>query len=73
MLFHPVIGNRVYLAEHRATSYKNKCEYHFFNTDDVLVYVPFCDDFGPMNLSCVQRFVEILEQKIADFPDHTLV
>jgi hypothetical protein len=75
MLFHPVIGNCVYLADsnQRAIFLKSGSRYHYCDTDDVLVYVPFCDDFGPMNLSCGLQFVDILEQMTADFPDHTLV
>ncbi len=50
ILFHPVIGLRVYLAEHRSSRGENDGNYHFFSTDDILFYIPFCDDFGPMNL-----------------------
>ena len=71
MLFHPVIGDRVYLAEQQARSTKESSRFHFFTVEDQLTYVPFGDDFGPMNLSAVQRFVEILESKLdahRDFP-----
>eukprot|EP00291_Cryptomonas_curvata_P020701 CAMPEP_0172164222 /NCGR_PEP_ID=MMETSP1050-20130122/7723_1 /TAXON_ID=233186 /ORGANISM="Cryptomonas curvata, Strain CCAP979/52" /LENGTH=175 /DNA_ID=CAMNT_0012834531 /DNA_START=241 /DNA_END=765 /DNA_ORIENTATION=+ len=73
MLFHPVMGARVYLAEHRASIVSVKDKFHCFSTDDTLSYTPFCDDFGPMNLYSVNRFCEILEQKLVEFPDRTIV
>ena len=76
MLFHPVVGAIVYLAERRAQTIESSANtkpFHFFNTDDSLVYIPFCDDFGPMNLHTVNRFCDLLDQKLSDFPDHALV
>jgi len=37
---------------------------HWFSTDRVLVYSAFCADFGPMNLSCIHRFIKILREKL---------
>jgi cell division cycle 14 len=73
ILFHPVIGLRVYLAEHRASRSEVHDNRHFFSTDDVLFYIPFCDDFGPMNLYMVNRFCNILDQKLAEFPDLSII
>jgi cell division cycle 14 len=77
MLFHAVIGARVYLAEHKAasltrTASKNK-KYHCFSTEGSLAYIPFCDDFGPMNLHTVKRFCDVLDQKLSEFEDHALL
>jgi cell division cycle 14 len=35
-----------------------------FSTDKKLAYLPFADDFGPMNLACVSQFNAILQSKI---------
>ena len=34
---------------------------HFFTTDNKLVYVPFCDDFGPYNLAMMHEFCDLLQ------------
>jgi cell division cycle 14 len=73
MLFHSVVGDRVYLAENRARTNRMDENLHFFSTDDRFTYVPFCDDFGPMNLHCVIQFVDLLQQKLDELPDKTLV
>jgi cell division cycle 14 len=73
MLFHAVIGDRVYLAERQAASVNGGRRMHFFNTDEELHYVPFCDDFGPMNLASVERFIEILERKLEEHQDCSIV
>ncbi|KXS10757.1 phosphatases II, partial [Gonapodya prolifera JEL478] len=39
---------------------------HFFSVDDRLVYIPFFSDFGPNNLSHVIRFVNLLNEKLAN-------
>ena len=67
-----VIGDRVFLAEHRATLPEGRA-FHSFNTDDELYYVPYCDDFGPLNLFSVLRFVEILESKLDEYTDCPIV
>ena len=73
MLFHAVMGDRVYLAESRSREQHTSGQYHFFWADESLAYIPFCYDFGPMNLSCVVRFSELLEGELAKYPDHSLV
>ena len=46
--------------------------YRCFQTRE-LEYVGFCDDFGPMNASCVIKFVAILQSELARFPNHDIV
>ena len=46
--------------------------FRMFQTPD-LEYFPFCDDFGPMNMSCVIRFIEKLDLELASFPDSKIV
>ena len=35
-----------------------------FPIDAPIQYHAFCDDFGPMNMSCTIRFIELLEQEL---------
>lgn len=37
---------------------------HFFSTDTVFVYEPFFLDFGPLNLSCIFRYCDLLKSKV---------
>ena len=46
--------------------------FHIFKIQN-LEYFPFCDDFGPMNMGCVIRFMEQLDQELALFPEHKVV
>ena len=41
---------------------------YYFSIDDDLVYEPFLADFGPLNLSCLWKFVYLLDRILAD-PD----
>ena len=45
---------------------------HVFTTKE-LEYIPFCDDFGPMNLSEVFRFSDILKNLTYQYPNKILV
>jgi cell division cycle 14 len=38
-----------------------------------LAYYPFCDDFGPMNLSSIVNFIEQLEHEISQNPGSRIV
>lgn len=39
---------------------------HFFTTDNVLVYEPFFDDFGPLNLAMTSRYCKMVRQMLND-------
>ena len=73
MLLHAVIGDRVYLADHHVISIDNSRGLHYLSTEGELTYVPFCDDFGPMNLFSVERFIELLETELEKNPDGSIV
>ena len=66
----PIIGNRVYLADkhERRPEEIPTGEYKSFSTDGVLEYIPFCDDFGPMSLSHIARFIETLQSLLDENP-----
>ena len=67
-----VIHNSLYLTDHAALpSLNGPC--HCFTTEEELVYVPFCDDFGPMNLSDTHVFAEIMNEKLKTFPETNIL
>lgn len=37
---------------------------HYFNIDNELVYEPFFNDFGPLNLGKTYRYCRLLEKKV---------
>ena len=47
--------------------------FHCFSTDAVLEYEPLVNEFGPMSLSHVIRFVEILDPQIDAHPGQKIV
>ena len=47
--------------------------FHCFSTDGILEYAPLLDEFGPLKLSCVIRFIEILDAKIKKYPKQKIV
>eukprot|EP00658_Telonema_sp_P-2_P072202 TRINITY_DN6137_c0_g1_i1.p1 TRINITY_DN6137_c0_g1~~TRINITY_DN6137_c0_g1_i1.p1 ORF type:complete len:461 (-),score=71.52 TRINITY_DN6137_c0_g1_i1:227-1609(-) len=59
------IKDRLYFTSLR-TQPRRSLEYHYFCTDNELVYEPFFDDFGPLNLAMLYRFVCHLADKLKD-------
>ena len=43
--------------------------FHCFRLKDSIKYKPFCDDFGPMNLSCIARFNPTRGRGDQNFPE----
>jgi hypothetical protein len=76
ILFFPVLGDRVFLADTVAADNAME-QFHYFSTDDELgthIYRPFRDSgFGPMNLSSILQFVEILDSKLTEYQDCQIV
>jgi protein-tyrosine phosphatase len=62
---HEFIKDRLYFTSIRAPP-KKSAEYHFFNVDNELVYEPFFDDFGPVNMAMLYRFCCHLADKLRD-------
>jgi len=60
---YPVIAGRLFWASVRCEPPIDS-KHHWFSTDRILNYSPFCADFGPMNLSCVYRFIKLLKEKM---------
>jgi len=38
----------------------------FFSTDNLLLYYPFCADFGPLNIACIYKFARLLQSKLEE-------
>ena len=49
-------------------------EAYFFNIDNELVYEPFNDDFGPLNLANMHKYIRELCRLLADerYKNHKL-
>jgi hypothetical protein len=75
-VFHPVIGDRVYLAcmaeAKKIMSSERRDEFHMFETCE-LEYIPFCHDFGPLSLGDAHRFVNIIQARMARYPGKKIV
>jgi hypothetical protein len=75
-LFFPVIGDRVFLADNSSAEQPQEL-HHYFSTDDELgthICRPFRDSgFGPLNLSSLIQFADILDSKLAEFQDFRIV
>ena len=48
-------------------------EYKCFSTNKILMYHPYCDDFGPMNLSSVLRFIQMVENELTEYPSLKII
>eukprot|EP00291_Cryptomonas_curvata_P001597 CAMPEP_0172180402 /NCGR_PEP_ID=MMETSP1050-20130122/17202_1 /TAXON_ID=233186 /ORGANISM="Cryptomonas curvata, Strain CCAP979/52" /LENGTH=310 /DNA_ID=CAMNT_0012853489 /DNA_START=25 /DNA_END=953 /DNA_ORIENTATION=+ len=70
-LIHAIISNKVFIAQN-ANASEGK-GYHCFQTHKTLKYYPLCDDFGPMNMACVLRFIETLNKEIEAHPNSKIV
>ena len=72
-IFGPAINDKVFLAQgENSVPVPNVSSFHVFETPD-LEYFPYCDDFGPLNMSCVVRFIERIDLEIAAFPDQRIL
>ena len=68
-----VLNGQLYLADATIRLDDFYQPYYVFNADDELMYTPFCDDFGPMNLDQIFRFHDKLETKRSLYPAHKLI
>ena len=63
VLFRAVIADRVFISQN--LNLIDSKDFHCFSTKGVLEYEPLCDDFGPMKLSHVMQFIELLDAELA--------
>ena len=62
-----VLDDRLYIAqgvEHLPTS----DQFRIFEPEARIKYEAFCDDFGPMNMASIARFINQLDGELADHP-----
>ena len=53
---------KVFIVQNSTHMPKGKC--YAFQQDPTIRYQPYCDDFGPFNMSCTIRFIEQLQDEI---------
>ncbi len=46
---------------------------HLFSVEETLRYVPFYNDFGPLNLGCLYRYCKLVIEKLKVVCTHTRV
>ena len=69
--FHAILDEELYIANFDKKG--GGKDFVAFCTKDDFQYTPLCDDFGPMNISSVVRFIEILEEEKELHPNKKLV
>ena len=71
-VFQEILENKLYQVQNFQMS---KVGFHYrpFRSDEWIQYYPFCDDFGPMNIGSVVRFIERLEREIHASADCKIV
>ena len=68
----PVIQDLLHFTNTNHPHTEEGVRHHLFTTKE-LEYIPFCDDFGPMNLSNVFRFSDIVKTLRYQHPGKVLV
>ena len=69
--FSPV-NDRVYIAQNIDGFHFNE-SFVCFRPTKAMQYDSFCDDFGPVNISCVARFIKSLDNSLNSFPESKIV
>lgn len=67
------LKNKLYFATILGRAPKSTSETVFFSTDDELVYHNFYTDFGPLNLSCLYKYCNILNNKLKTTPGQKVI
>ena len=55
--------DRVCIAQH-IQPFGHTKKFRCFRPQSTITYIPFCDDFGPMNMACVSQFVILLDAEL---------
>lgn len=50
----------------RGSPPKDTPQSHYFCVDEVLIYEPFFEDFGPLNLAMTSRYCKLVQEKLTD-------
>ena len=65
-MMHPFFGGSLYLCQGVDVLPEGEA-FRTFVPDESIQYFPLCDDFGPMNLSSVVKFVRQLDHELETF------
>jgi cell division cycle 14 len=63
VLMHPLLGRRLYICQEVDILPESE-SFRRFVPEESIQYYPLCDDFGPMNLGSIIRFVRQLEDEL---------
>ena len=63
-LLKTVLEDKLYIAQNIVAADIRE-SFTIFTTAEKFLYFPFCDDFGPLNLGSVLKFVSLLDDKIS--------
>ena len=66
------VSDRLYIAQN-IESVNFGDQYQCFYPKDAVQYQNYCDDFGPLNLQSIARFIHHLDKKFATFPESKIV
>ena len=66
------INNRAYISQHLGIQVFGG-SFRCFRLDGSIRYQQLYDDFGPMNLACVVRFIKSIDTELASFPTSNIV
>ena len=72
VLMHPMLGQRLYVCQGVDILPEGET-FRRFVPDESIQYFPLCDDFGPMNLASVVRFVRQLDWELETFSTSVLL
>ena len=68
------ITDRLYVAQNiDQISVRVRQPFKCFRPQKALQYEPFCDDFGPVNISCVADFIKSLDWNFDSYPDSQII
>jgi cell division cycle 14 len=71
-ILHEVVDGRLLIAQN-TTAVLTMKSVHCFRLPAQMKYHPFCDDFGPMSMLSIFRFVKLLENEMTEFPTKKIV
>ena len=72
-LYLPLIPNILVLCNKLTSSDLCTSKYLCISTEDEIVYRPFADDFGPLDLSSLNRFLNILRHSVKNRRGRTVI
>ena len=67
----PILSDRLYLCQNIDILPEHDC-IKMFSPDESIQYYPLCDDFGPMNMASITKFIRQLDDELAMNPSATL-